>query len=362
MYSGMTRILHVIPELTGGGAERQLALLAAAQSARGHHVHIAVLRGETPALLAGTGVKVHVLPVTSHIDPRIIWRYRSLIRDTRAEVVQTWLTMPDVTAGVAAVMTDTPWVLSERSMARQYPPNWKNNARARMAKNAGAIVANSRAGVEYWLSQGIAADRLIEIPNAVDLASLSDEVSPALPSAWEQRPIVMFAGRLSEEKNPLVMVDALAQALRGTGAIALLCGAGPLQAEVAARIESLGAGDFVFLLGIRRDVYALLKRAALCVAVSRHEGSPNVVLEAIAAECPLVVSEISAYRQLLNDDTARFVPVEDVAAIAQAIVEMLGDPDAGRKRAVLARARSHTLSPNDAAVALEGVYRRLLRA
>ncbi|MEO7362745.1 MAG: glycosyltransferase [Gemmatimonadaceae bacterium] len=358
----MTRILHVIPELTGGGAERQLTLLAAAQSARGHHVHIAVLRGETPVDLAKSGVKVHVLRVSSHVDPRIIWRYRSLIRDTRAEIVQTWLTMPDVTAGVAAVMTDTPWVLSERSMARQYPPNWKNNARAHMAKNAGAIVANSRAGVEYWLSRGIPNERLVEIPNAVDVASLGDEVRPALPSAWEHRPIVMFAGRLSEEKNPFVMVDALAQALRGTPAIALLCGAGPLQPEVARRIETLGASEFIVMLGVRQDVYALLKRAQLCVAVSRHEGSPNVVLEAIAAECPLVVSDISAYRQLLSDETARFAPVDDIAAIAQAIIEMLGDPEAAHRRAVLARARSRTLSPNDAAVELDTVYRKLLRS
>src|ERR1700712_2602069 len=101
----MARILHLIPGLTGGGAERQLTLLALAQSARGHEVHIGVARNEIPKSLLGTPVRVHQLASNGNHDPLLLFRIRKLIRSTRAEIVQTWLTMMDVAGGVAAFLT-----------------------------------------------------------------------------------------------------------------------------------------------------------------------------------------------------------------------------------------------------------------
>lgn len=356
----MTRILHVIPGLTGGGAERQLTLLSAAQAARGDDVHIAVIRPEIPRQLAGTNVHVHVLRVASHLDPRIYLRLRSLIRSMRAQVVQTWLTLPDVTGGAAAYMANVPWVLSERSMVEAYPHSWKHSTRARMARQAGAIVANSRGGVEYWQAQGIPLDRIAEIPNAVDLSAIQNAVSDPLPTEFDNRPLILFVGRLADEKNPIVMVDALAKALAGTNAVALLCGTGPLEGEIDNRIDALGAGDRIELAGHRRDIAGLMKRASLCVAISKFEGSPNVVLEAIAAGCPLVVSDIAAYRQLLDEESTLFVPLMDVAAIAKAIRSVLDNPTAAKLRADHARARNTPITPEDVATALDAVYRKLV--
>ncbi|MEO7998601.1 MAG: glycosyltransferase [Gemmatimonadaceae bacterium] len=358
----MTRILHVIPGLTGGGAERQLTLLSAAQAARGDDVHIAVIRPEIPPQLAGTGVHVHVLRVASHLDPGIYLRLRSLIRSTRAEVVQTWLTLSDITGGAAAYMANVPWVLSERSMIEAYPRNWKHSARARIAKRAGAVVANSRGGVEYWQAQGIPTDRITEIPNAVDLHAIQNAVSEPLPETLDNRPLVLFVGRLAAEKNLFVMVDALAEALHGTNAVALLCGTGPLEDEIENRIETLGASEHILLTGHRSDIAGLMNRASLCLAVSKFEGSPNVVLEAMAAGCPLVVSDIAAYRQLLDEESTLFVPLTDVAAIARAVRSVLDNPAAAQLRAKHARVRIKAFTPEHVATALDAVYRKLVYA
>lgn len=358
----MTRVLHVIPGLTGGGAERQLVLLAIAQAQRGDEVHIAVVRPEMPPQLAATSVRVHVLKVSSHLDPRIILRLRSLMKSTRAEVVQTWLTLSDAMGGTAAVMTDTPWVLSERSMAEAYPPKFKHTVRVRMAQFAQAVVANSRGGVEYWLSQGIPAERISEIPNAVDLPSIERATSEPLPASMDNRPLVLFAGRLSYEKNLTVMVDALASALKGTNAVALLCGTGPMEADLVDRIKTHNAQSQIILAGHRRDVVGLMKRARLCLAISKFEGSPNVALEAMAASCPLVVSDIPAYRQLLDAGSTLFVPLDDVAAIARAIRDVLDNPEAAKIRAERARTRIKTFTPDHVAAALDAVYRKVVHA
>ena len=227
----MARLLHVIHGLAVGGAERQLSLLAATQLTRGHDVHIAVVRAGIPDTLRRSGVPVHVMPSSGHHDPRHIWRLRSLIKSVRAEVVQTWLTQSDVMGGMAALSTGTPWVLSERSSAVGYPRHWKNSLRARLARTSATIVANSRGGVAYWLTQGVTPDRVHEVPNVVDVVAIREAATAPLPSGFEGRPLVLFAGRLAAEKNPFLMIDALAEAFRNNDAVAMLCGTGPLHGE-----------------------------------------------------------------------------------------------------------------------------------
>ncbi len=355
----MARLLHVIHGLNGGGAERQLALLAATQSARGHEVHIAVVLPEIPAILANSAVHVHVLPSAGNHDPLHFWRLRSLISRVRADIVQTWLTQSDVMGGLAAISTRTPWFLSERSSAVGYTSTWKNRLRARLARRSATIVANSQGGVAYWVSQGVTPNRVHEVPNVVEASTIRDAAVAPLPPAFAGRPVVLFAGRLADEKNPLVMIDALAAAFESCEAVALLCGKGPLQSTLAARIETLGLRDRIVLAGHRTDVFGLLKQASLCLAISRYEGSPNVVLEAMAAGCPLVVSDIPAYTELLNGESALIVEQNNVRATARAILEVLAHPDAAKFRAERARLRIATFTAENVAKTLDALYNRL---
>lgn len=355
----MARLLHVIHGLTGGGAERQLALLAATQRTRGHEVHIAVVRPELPHTLVSSTVQMHVLPMTSNYDPRHIWRLRSLIANVRADVVQTWLTQSDVMGGMAAISTGTPWVLSERSSAGGYPPNWKHRARARLARGAATIVANSRGGVDYWKSHGVTRNRLHEVPNIVDTLAIRGALASALPPGFDGRPLVLFAGRLADEKNPFVMIDALASAFDSNDAVALLCGTGPLHGAMDARIAALGLRDRIVLAGHRPDVFGLLKRATLCLAVSRYEGSPNVVLEAMAAGCPLVVSNIPAYTELLDATSAIVVERDNIRDTARAIREVLEHPEAAADRVDRARLRIADFNAENVAAMMDVVYEQL---
>jgi glycosyltransferase involved in cell wall biosynthesis len=360
LHTGMTRILHVIPGLTGGGAERQLTILATQQVERGDSVHIALLRPHTAGGIEESGVAVHQLRASGNHDPLLFWNMNAIMRKTRPQIVQTWLTLPDVVGGGVALLRRTPWVLSERSEAAGYPPTWKNRARSRLARKSSAIVANSEGGARYWVSQGVPSSHLTVIPNAVASSSASPAAPSALPPGFHDRPLVLFGGRLSDEKNPLVLVDALARAFATSNAVALLCGSGPCEQEMAARIRSHQMQDRIVLAGHRTDLPALLQRAQLCVAISLYEGNPNVVLEAMAVGCPLIVSDIPAYTQLLDNTCARIVPVRDVSAIASAIVAVLAEPQAAAARAVLAKARLINRTPKDLADAHENVYARLV--
>ena len=145
------RVLHLIPTLGEGGAERQLSYLGAELVRRGWSVDVGLLRGG-PNLerLALAGTTIHALPYRNHHDPGLMWRLHRLARKVRPDVVHTWLTQMDVLGGAVALANRIPWVLAERSNRNGYPPTAKNLLRVGLGRHASAIVSNSRGGDSYW--------------------------------------------------------------------------------------------------------------------------------------------------------------------------------------------------------------------
>ena len=333
------KILHCIPILdAAGGAERQLSYLAAELAKRGHEVHVAfVERGGHAATPAG--VTLHDVGAHGNYDPRIVLNLIRLMRTIRPDVVQTNLMQMDVLGGIAALLTCTPWIVREPNAAPAYPPGWKTSVRRMLGARAAAIVSNSRGGDAYWRG---ARTRYV-ITNGVPF----DEIGTADPDAAN---VVLFAGRMTEGKNAATVVAALARL--NIDFTAVFCGDGPLRRELERT-----AGPRVVFTGVVTDLWERMRRAAVVVSLSRFEGCPNVVMEAMACGVPLVVSDIPAHRELLGDGAALFVDAGDAAAAAKAIEATLRDRPAAHARAHAARARVAHCSIDALARQYEEVYR-----
>jgi glycosyltransferase involved in cell wall biosynthesis len=349
------RVLHCIPTFGGGGAERQLAYLAREQAARGLDVHVAFLAGGVNLeRLQGTAVSLHPLAARGNHDPRLALAVAALVRRLRPAVVQSWLTQMDVLGGAAARALGVPWVLCERASAPAYTRSAKDRLRAMLARGASAIVSNSLEGDRYWAGLAPRVPRAV-VPNGVPFDEIDGVPPPgddALPAA---APRILFAGRLTAQKDPLGVVDALAR-LPGAWS-ALLCGDGPDRARVDSAVARAGLGGRVVVAGFRPDFWRLLKSADVFVSPSRFEGNPNTVLEAMAAGCPLVVSDIPEHREVLDETCAWMVEPGNAPALAEALGEALGDPAAAARRAARARERVRARSVQAAAAAYERVYR-----
>ncbi len=352
------RILHLIPSLGGGGAERQVVYLARGLRFLGCDVHVGILR-EGPNLtpLLESGASVHRLRASSNYDPLLLPRVVGLIRRVQPDIVQTWLTQMDVVGGIAARITGTPWVVSERSTGAVYPRDVRHALRRAIGGLADAIVANSRGGLEFW--QQVLASKSI-VPNALALQEI--DASPRGGADRGSGKVILFAGRFEQEKNLPNLIDALALVLGERDALALFCGTGALEAEVRARVQSHGLGDRIHFLGFTDTLWSLMKRADVMVAVSWFEGHPNVVLEAAACGCPLVLSDIPAHSEIFDAGAAEIVPPADPRAISSAIVRVLDDPRAALARARRARGIIERLSIDSAAAAYLHVYERLVGA
>lgn len=358
------RVLHCIPSMEGGGAERQLAYLATEFVRQGCEVHIALTRGGSNfPRLESSGATVHHLAPASNHDLRLVTRLRRILATVQPSIVQCWLLQMELLGGLAATAAGIPWVFAERSSVDAYPRTLKNYLRVRAAAFASAIVSNSIGGDEYWRDRQSGVPRYV-IANALPL----DEIRATPVAAAEElcaRPgevSVLFAGRLDAGKNADVLIHALAR-IRSTRRIsAVLCGDGPRRTHVERLIAEHGLQERVRVVGYVQNLWSLLKSADMLVSPSRFEGSPNIVLEAMACGCPLVVSDIPAHREILDDDSALFADPDDVHALVDRIDRTIDEPEPAAERARIAQARAEQYDLPQVALQYLALYRDVLAA
>jgi glycosyltransferase involved in cell wall biosynthesis len=329
------RVLHLIPTFGPGGAERQLAAIAPAMVNAGVECHIGYCdAGPNLAPLIDSDVFLHELKIKGHHDPRLLWALWRLIRKTKPDVVQTWLLQMDVLGGLAALCLKAPLVLSERSSELAYPSSWKNFVRSRIGFLASAIVANSKGGTDYWRNLG-AKTPLHLIPNCVQPAKASVIAMPEFPP--ESR-LIVFAGRLSWEKNVDLLGRALVRVVSSVpDTIALIFGVCPLAGELAEIIMKADMTERIRLMGYTDNLQTWMQIAEICISTSKFEGHPNVILEAAAAGCPLLISDIPAHREILDDSSASYFDTGSVDAVLAGILDALENPQTIRQKALKAK-------------------------
>ena len=356
----MTKVFHLIPTLEGGGAERQLSMLSAEQARRGWNVHVGVRRGGAyEESLRASGVVVHLLGDHRGVNPLLLASINTLIKKIKPDVVHTWLPQMDIVGGIAAFWNSVPWVISERTSGLAYQclkyGAWMRNY---LARYASAVVANSSSGAAYWRKMWPADPRVFQIANAVDVAGIRNAVpatrgySPSSDAAKE----ILVVGRLANEKALEIIIQAVGLVPESHAIHVSIIGDGPLRERIAVSIRLAGLDDRIALLPYRPDWWGLLKTASALVSMSRFEGHPNVILETMAAGCPLIVSDIPAHSEFLDEDSAILVPPDNPSVLAAAIISLLADPLSAHQRAQRAATCVDYLTIQSAADAFESVY------
>jgi len=188
----------------------------------------------------------------------------------------------------------------------------------------------------------IPATKIKVIHNGVPLPPFNRPANTALRAALTgstEKPIVLTAARLAEQKGLCYLLKAVALVLE---AMFVIAGEGPERANLEAQAAELGLNKRVLFLGHRHDVPDLLACCDLFVLPSLFEGLPLSILEAMAANKPVVASAIGGNDEaIVHGETGLLVPPADPAALAGAIQRILSDPDLARRLAAAGNARVH---------------------
>lgn len=139
--------------------------------------------------------------------------------------------------------------------------------------------------------------------------------------------LVIYVARFIPEKAHDVLLDAVPEVLSTSSKIHfLLVGDGHMREEVQRRARKLDIENHVHFLGIRTDVPRLLKGSDCFVSPSLREGLPGAVLEAVAAELPVVATDLPGVREIAqHTDLINIIPLQDTKALVEAIIGAVGN-------------------------------------
>ena len=371
MNPNVLRVLQLIPTLDRSGAEKQMVLLAKGLPRDRFRVEVAALTrlGPLKSELDEAGIPVTLIGKRHKVDPMALGRLTRFLKEKRFDVVQTWIYAADTYGRVAAHQARVPVVVTSE-MAVDL---WKSRSELMidrfLARWTDRVVGNSNAVVAFYGKAGIPAEKLAMIPSGI-----GDEEPPDVDPAQVRAglglppgcPLVLFAGRLAEQKGVDTLLSALdlLQHVR-PDVRSLIVGEGPLRPrlEETARAFRLFEDRRVSFLGHRDDVPRLLAASDVLVLPSLYEGLPNVVLEAMRSRKPVVATAAPGTTEVVEDGrTGLLVPLRDPPALTQAIRRVVEDPDLARSLGEAGRGRVEAEFGVDLMVErFAGLYERLAR-
>jgi glycosyltransferase involved in cell wall biosynthesis len=176
--------------------------------------------------------------------------------------------------------------------------------------------------------------------------------------------VLLVAGRLSGEKGHVDLIDAVARLGSNSPQKRfrlLIAGDGPERECIQQRIKRLGVAAFVTLLGFQGDLRPYYTMADMMILPSHSEGSPNVLLEAMAAGLPVLATAVGGVPDIVQDSqTALLVGQGDATAMADAIGRLLDDVGLRRILGAAARQAALQFDPETYYASLVQTYAREL--
>lgn len=378
----MIKVVHIITGLSVGGAENMLFKLVSRMDRTEFDPEVISLSGIGPVgeKMLQAGIAVRALNMRPSLpNPALILKLSQWIRETRPQVVQTWLHHADLLGGIAtrrAGRIPLAWNIRHSSLD---PATIKRQtiligqACARLSHSLPQrIVCCSEAGLIEHTHLGYAADKLLVIPNGFDLTAYrpSSEARRSIRSDLgiaADAPVIGLIGRFHPMKDHATFVQAAALLHRRRPDVHYLCcgdGVNWQNETLAASIRHADLCDRFHLLGQRSDmpqIAAALNIGTLCSLYG--EGFPNVIGEAMACGVPCVVTDVGDSVAIIGE-TGRVVPLRAPHLLAEAWESLLTLPPEESKRVALAaRERVETLFALDAVVGrYQELYKDMCRA
>ena len=332
--NGSLTIAHVLTSLSVGGGERVALLLAQRQVELGHRVLVASLEADGDGGLRPefeeAGATVVAIPKAAHgVDPKLWLELWSWAWGERADVVHTHNSLPQIYGAPAGRAAGARVVHTEHG--RHEASVLQRRLRQITCAPVHRMFAVSEATADFVRELGlIADDRLGVILNGTDVRRFARDADrrARARASWgipEDAFVVGTVGRMAAVKNHALLVRALAPLL-GPQRRLVIAGDGELRAATEALIAELAIADHVHLLGMVRDVPAVMSGLDLFALSSDSEGLPMVLVEAMSASLPVVATDVGGVAKVVRqDETGLLVPSGNEEALRGAVDTLIGD-------------------------------------
>jgi glycosyltransferase involved in cell wall biosynthesis len=296
---------------------------------------------------AHAGVELHRIVERGRFDRSVIAGLAELVRRLDPGLVQTHAAKSHLLARCAGVHRIAPWVAFHHGYTwTDLKTRLYNQCDRWSLQAASAVFTVSRPFSAELARMRIRAERIRVIHNSVD--PRWGEQAPGHTAALRaslgispEKRVILIVGRLSREKDHQALLRAMAR-IRSSPGIPpvhlLVIGEGPERGHIEERARELGLAGHVTLTGQVASAEPYYSLATVAVLSSRTEGSPNALLEAMAARVPIVATAVGGVPEIVSHgDSALLLAPGDVEAMASSIGSLLRDEGLAARLAHRAR-------------------------
>ncbi len=317
------------------------------------------------------GLSSDVIDERRRFDLGILPQLRAAVARRAPDIIQTHNVKSHFLVWLSGLWRELPWIAFHHGYTTTNLKMRAYNQLDRLSlKRAARVVTVSEAFARDLQSLGVRGNRISVLHNSIDVSRAADindrevrDLRSRLKITDDER-VVLAVGRMSREKGHADLVAALDHLRRLYPEMrvrTVIVGSGPEQPAIESAIDSFGLGGRVIFAGQVSDVRPYYGMADLLALPSHSEGSPNVLLEAMAAGVPVVATRVGGVPEIItHNDTGLLVEARDPRALACEIGNLLVEPELSRRLACRARSQvAERHSPESRLARLVEIYRTL---
>jgi glycosyltransferase involved in cell wall biosynthesis len=351
------KVMLLIRSLDVGGAERQVVDLAKGLHRQGHEVLVATFyqAGALAEELDSGGVRRIALDKRGRWDVlSFLVRLRRLLVRERPDVLYSYLGLPNIlSALLVRTISGARLVWGVRAsnvdLSRyDWFVRFAFLLECRLSRIPNLIIANSNAGKNYHAEKGFPPDKVVVIPNGIDVNRFRPNLAARAKfrTEWKIKDgeiLIGLVARLDPMKDHASFLQAAAIVRERRVDVRFVCigdGEPRYRANLKQMASDLGLGEAIIWTGVQTDMNTVLNGLDIaCSSSSDGEGFSNVVAEAMACCIPCVVTDVGDSAAIVGD-TGIVVPTSSPQALADAWQRKLADLEtAPRQDAERARRR-----------------------
>ena len=287
--------------------------------------------GKIAAELNSNDIAVDILGRNNSIyNPFTTFSLALYFRRNKPDIVHSSQFNSNFHARIAAWIARVPVVVCEEHGLYFWKHWWHRIIDRQLVHWCDKVIAVSEAVKKFNIENiGIPAEKIQVLPNCIDAdrfqpKNIADASSIRSEFGLKESDFVFgHIGTMRREKSHDILLNAFSDVRKKYPCKLLLVGDGPLHAEIMALSKKLGIADDVIFSGIRDYVPAILNTLDVFVFPSRNEALGIALLEAMYAGLPVIGSNVGGIPEVIIDrDTGLLVPIEDIGALCEAMIEL----------------------------------------